>query len=68
LGKDQLGDESISLPKFVSSEDFVDLHDIVKRNAKKDSAWELEITKVASMEPSQIQQFIEHPIKACAIL
>jgi hypothetical protein len=60
--------KAISLPKFVSFEDIVHLHDIVKLNAKKDSAWELEITKVASMEPGQIQQFIDHPIKACAIL
>jgi hypothetical protein len=60
--------KGIGLPKFVSFEHFVDLHVIVKRHAKKDSAWELEITKVASMELGQIQQFIEHPIKAHAIL
>jgi len=60
--------KGIGLRKFVSSKDFVDLHDIVKRHAKQDSTWELEITQVASMEPGQIQQFMEHPIKARAIL
>jgi hypothetical protein len=59
--------KGIDLPKFVSFEDFVNLHDIVKRHAKKDSAWQLEIIKVESMEPGQIKQFIEHPIKAHAI-
>jgi hypothetical protein len=29
----------IGLPEFVSPEDFVDLHDIVKQHAEQDLAW-----------------------------
>jgi hypothetical protein len=60
--------KGIDLPEFGSPEDFVDLHDIVKRHAEQDSTWTTEITKVASMVPGQVQQFMEHPIKARAVL
>jgi hypothetical protein len=60
--------KGIGLPEFGSPEDFVDLHDIVKRHAEQDSAWTLEIAQVESMAPGQIQQFMEHPIKAHAVL
>jgi hypothetical protein len=60
--------KDINLPKFGSPEDFVDLHDIVKKHAKKDSAWKREIAKVESMAPVQVQQFVEHPIKAQVVL
>jgi hypothetical protein len=58
----------IGLPEFGSPEDFVDLHDIVKRHAEQDSAWGVEIAQVESMTPGQIQKFMEHPIKAHAVL
>jgi hypothetical protein len=56
--------KDIGLPEFGSPEDFVDLHDIVKRHAEHDSTWEVEITQVASMTPGQVKKFMEHPIKA----
>jgi hypothetical protein len=56
--------KDISLPEFGSPEDFVDLHDIVKQHVEKDSTWIAEIKKVANMAPGQVQQFMEHPIKA----
>jgi hypothetical protein len=43
--------KDIGLPEFDSPEDFFDLHDIVKRHAEHDSAWEVEIVQVASMTP-----------------
>jgi hypothetical protein len=52
------------LPKFGSPEDFVDLHDIVKQHAEQDSTWTAKIEKVANRVPGQVQQFMEHPIKA----
>jgi hypothetical protein len=60
--------KGINLPEFSSPEDFVDLHDIVKLHAEQDSTWTKEIAKVASMAPGQVQQLMEHPIKARAIL
>jgi hypothetical protein len=56
--------KDIGLPEFGSPEDFVDLHDIVKRHAEHDSTWEVEIAQVASMTPGQVKKFMEHPIKA----
>jgi hypothetical protein len=47
--------KDIDLPKFGSPKDFVNLHDIVKKHAKKDSAWTREIAKVESMAPVQVQ-------------
>jgi hypothetical protein len=60
--------KDIGLLEFGSPEDFVDLHDIVKKHAEQDSAWTTEITKVVSMVPGQVQQFMEHLIKARAVL
>jgi hypothetical protein len=44
------------------------LHDIVKQHAEQDSSWTAEIEKVANMVPGQVQQFMEHPIKAQTVL
>jgi hypothetical protein len=60
--------KDIGLPDFGSPEDIVDLHDIVKRHAEQDSAWGVEITKVESMTLGQIHKFMEHLIKARAVL
>jgi hypothetical protein len=60
--------KGINLPEFVSPEDFVDLHNIVKRHEEQDSTWIMEIAHVASMALGQIKQFMEHPIKARAAL
>jgi hypothetical protein len=58
----------IGLPEFGTPEDFVDLHDIVKLHAEQDSSWNAEIEKVMNMVPGQVQQFMEHPIKARTML
>jgi hypothetical protein len=60
--------KDIVLPKFDIPEDFVDLHDIVKRHAKNDLVWEVEITQVEIMTLGQVNMFMEHPIKAHAVL
>ena len=60
--------KGIGLLEFGSPEDFVDLHDTVKRLAEQDSSWTKKIAQVASMAPGQIQQFMEHSIKARAVL
>jgi hypothetical protein len=60
--------KGIGLLEFGSPEDFVDLHAIVKRHLEQDSAWEVEISHVASMTLGQIQHFMEHLIKDHAIL
>jgi hypothetical protein len=54
----------IGLPKFSSPEDFVDLHDIVKQHAEKESSWSTEIENVENMALGQVKQFMEHPIRA----
>jgi hypothetical protein len=35
--------KNIDLPEFGPSEDFFDLHDIVKQHEEKDLAWEVDI-------------------------
>jgi hypothetical protein len=60
--------KDIDLPEFGSLEDFVDLHDIVKKHAVQDLAWTIEIEKVASMASGQVQQFMERPIKDQVVL
>jgi hypothetical protein len=58
----------IDLLEFGTPDDFVDLHDMVKLHAKHDSSWATEIEKVANMASGQVQQFMEHPIKARIVL
>jgi hypothetical protein len=61
--------KDIRLPEFGTPDDFIDLRDIVKSHTKKDSSWAEEIAKVTdTREPGQVQQFMEHPIKARAML
>jgi hypothetical protein len=60
--------KDIRLPEFITLDDFVDLCEIVKSHTEKDSAWTKEIAKVTNMEPGQVQHFMEHSIKAQAML
>jgi hypothetical protein len=60
--------KDIGLPEFGSPEDVFYLHDIVKQHEKKDLTWTKEIEKVASMEPGQVEQFMERLIKAQEVL
>jgi hypothetical protein len=62
------GMTNIDLLEFGSPNNFVDLHDIVKQYAEQDSSWTAEIEKVANMAPGQVKKFMEHPIKARAVL
>jgi hypothetical protein len=59
---------NIDLPKFCQSEDFTDLHDIVKRHAEQDQVYEMEISQVSSMIPGQVNNFMEPSIKSLAVL
>jgi hypothetical protein len=58
----------IDLLEFGTPADFVDLRDIVKSHAEQDSSWDAEIEKVADMVLEKVQQFMENPIKARAML
>jgi hypothetical protein len=60
--------KDIGLPEFGTPDDFVDLRDIVKSHTEQDSSWAEEIAKVTDMAPGQVRQFMEHPIKARAML
>jgi hypothetical protein len=44
------------------------LRSIVKLQVKHDSSWDAKIKKVVNMVPGQVQQFMEHPIKARTVL
>jgi hypothetical protein len=58
----------IILLEFGTPDDFVDLHDIVKLHVEQDSSWTTEIENMDNMAPDQVQQFMEHPIKAWTVL
>jgi hypothetical protein len=60
--------KDIELPEFGTPDDFVDLRDIVKSHTEQDSSWAEEIAKVTDTTPGQVRQFMEHPIKARAML
>jgi hypothetical protein len=60
--------KDIGLPEFGTPDDFVDLRDIVKSHTEQDSSWAEEIAKVTDTVPGQVRQFMEHPIKARAML
>jgi hypothetical protein len=61
--------KDIGLPEFGTPDDFGDLRDIVKSHIEQDSSWAEELAKVTdTREPGQVRQFMEHPIKARAML
>jgi hypothetical protein len=60
--------KDIILPKVGMPDDFVDLHDIVESHTKKDSLWAKELSKVTNTTPGQVQQFMEHSIRARVVL
>jgi hypothetical protein len=61
--------KDIGLSEFGMPNDFVDLPDIGKLCTKKDSSWVEELEKVATDTVlGQVQWFMEHPIKARAIM
>jgi hypothetical protein len=60
--------KDIELPEFGTPNEFVDLLGIVTTHAEQDSSWAKEITKVIDKAPGQVRKFMEHPIKALAML
>jgi hypothetical protein len=60
--------KDIRLPEFGTPDDFDDLRDIVKSHIEQDSTWAEELAKVTDTTPGQVRQFMEHPIKARAML
>jgi hypothetical protein len=60
--------KDIGLLEFGTPDDFVDLRDIVESHTKKDSSWAERLAKVTDTAPGQVRQFMEHPIKARAML
>ena len=60
--------ENIGLLELGPPESFTDLHDIIKRHADQDLAWEAEISQISSMNPGKVNNFMEHPIKSLAFL
>jgi hypothetical protein len=60
--------KDIRLPNFGDPDNFIDLYNIVRSHAKKDSLWAEELAKVTDMSPGQVQRFMEHPMKAQTML
>ena len=60
--------KDIGLPKFGMSDDFFDLCDIFKSHIEQESLWVEEIEKVTDTAQGQVRQFMEHLIKARAML
>jgi hypothetical protein len=60
--------KDIKLPEFGTPDDFIDLRDIVESHAKQDSSWAERLAKVTDTTTGQVQQFLEHPISARAVL
>jgi len=58
----------IRLLKFGTPDDFVNLCDIVKSHTEQDSSWDEEIAKVTDTSSGQVRHFMEHLIKAQAML
>jgi hypothetical protein len=60
--------QNIGLPEFGTLDDFTDLCNIVELYTKQDSLWVEELAKVTDTMPGQLQQFMEHSIRARALL
>jgi hypothetical protein len=45
-----------------------DLHNIVESHTKQYFSWDEELSKVTNTMPGQVQRFMEHPIRAWAVL
>jgi hypothetical protein len=67
-GKINRAMKDIGLPDFGTPDNFIDLCDIVKSHAKKDSWWVEELVKMTDVVPGQVQRFMEHPIRARIVL
>jgi hypothetical protein len=52
------------LPKFGTPDNFIDLNNVVKMHAEKDTLWTEEFTKIADAKPGKVRQFSKHLIRA----
>jgi hypothetical protein len=60
--------KDIKLPEFSTPNEFINIRDMLKTYVEQDSLWTKECAKVADARPGQVQQFIEHPIRAKTML
>jgi len=60
--------KDIELPEFGMPNNFVDLQDIIKSHTEQDSSRAEELVKVTDTTSSQVQQFMDHPIRAWAMI
>ena len=60
--------KDIKLPEFGTPSEFIDIRDVLKVYVEQDSLWNEECAKVDDERPGQVQQFIEHPIRAKTML
>jgi hypothetical protein len=56
------------LPEFGTPDEFINLSDVFQTHAEQDSLWVEECTKITDARPGQVQQFMEHPIRARTML
>jgi len=60
--------KDIELPEFDRPDDFIDLCDIVESHTKQYYSWAKRLAKVTDTVPGQVQQFLEHSIRAWTVL
>jgi hypothetical protein len=56
--------KDIKLPEFGIPSEYINIRDVLKMYVEQDSLWTEEWAKVVDVRPIQVQQFIEHPIRA----
>jgi len=56
------------LPEFDTPDNFINLSDMVKLHAEKESLWTKEFAKITDARPGKVQQFTEHLIRARTML
>jgi hypothetical protein len=60
--------KDVGLPEFGTPDEFTNLSDVFKMHSIQDSLWAEEWEKIADAKPRQVQQFMEHPIRAQTML
>jgi hypothetical protein len=56
------------LPEFDTPDESTNLSDVFKLYAEQDSLWTEEFAKIIDARPGQVQQFMEHPMRARTML
>jgi hypothetical protein len=60
--------KDVGLLEFGTPNEFANLSDVFKMHSIQDSLWAEEFAKIVDANPGQVQQFVEHPIKARTML